>query len=64
MTSLVYPQVTDRGRPEHTIYTPFIPSFDIEAGERAGTAGYVETLDTVIAEDIVSRVISVIDPAG
>lgn len=41
-----------------------VRSFDIETRERAGTARYVETLDTPIAEDIVSRVISVIDPAG
>lgn len=39
-----------------------VRSFDIEARERNGSARYIETLDTVTAEEIVSRVISVIDP--
>lgn len=38
-------------------------SFDIEARERAGSARYVETLDAVTTDEIISRVISVIDPA-
>jgi hypothetical protein len=37
-------------------------SFDIEARVRAGNASYIETLDTAITDEIVSRVISVIDP--
>jgi mRNA interferase ChpB len=38
-------------------------SIDIEARERSGSARYVETLDAVTTDEIVSRVISVIDPA-
>lgn len=38
-------------------------SIDIEARERSGGARYVETLDAVTTDEIVSRVISVIDPA-
>ena len=41
-----------------------VRSFDIEARERAGSARYIETLDAVITEEIVGRVISIIDPAG
>ena len=41
-----------------------VRSFDIEARERAGSARYVETLDAVATEEIVGRVVSVIDPAG
>ena len=41
-----------------------VRSFDIEARERAGSARYVETLDGVTTAEIISRVISVIDPAG
>lgn len=41
-----------------------VRSFDVEARERAGSARYVETLDDATTEDIVGRVISVIDPAG
>lgn len=41
-----------------------VRAFDIEARERAGSARYVETLEAVLIEEIVSRVISVIDPAG
>ena len=40
-----------------------VRSFDIEARERAGTARYVETLEASISDEIVSRVVSVIDPA-
>jgi mRNA interferase ChpB len=40
-----------------------VRSFDIEARIRAGNARYVETLDAATAEEIVSRVLSVIDPA-
>jgi mRNA interferase ChpB len=39
-----------------------IRSFDIEARVQAGTARYVETIGQDIAEDIVARVISAIDP--
>jgi mRNA interferase ChpB len=41
-----------------------VRSFDVEARIRAGNARYVETLDSVTAEEIVSRVLSVIDPAA
>jgi mRNA interferase ChpB len=41
-----------------------VRSFDIDARVRSGTARYIETLDAVTVEEIVSRVISVIDPAG
>ncbi len=37
-------------------------SFDIEARVRSGNAAYIETLDTATIDEIVSRVISVIDP--
>jgi mRNA interferase ChpB len=40
-----------------------VRSFDIEARIRAKTARYVETLDPEITEEIVNRVISIIDPA-
>lgn len=40
-----------------------VRSFDIEARVRAGTARYVETLDSVTTDEIVNRVLSVIDPA-
>ena len=39
-----------------------VRSFDIEARMRAGTARYIETLDAVIADEIVARVVSAIDP--
>jgi mRNA interferase ChpB len=39
-------------------------SFDIEARERSGSARYMETLGAVMTDEIVSRVISVIDPAS
>lgn len=41
-----------------------VRSFDIEARVRAGSARYVETLDEETTNEIVSRVLSVIDPAG
>lgn len=40
-----------------------VRSFDIEARTKAGTARFVETLDKMIAAEIVARVLSVIDPA-
>lgn len=40
-----------------------VRSFDIEARIRAGNARYIETLDKVTADEIINRVISVIDPA-
>ncbi len=40
-----------------------VRSFDIEARVKSGTAMYVETLDESTADEIVARVISVIDPA-
>lgn len=41
-----------------------VRSFDIEARIRTGNARYIETLDMTTAEEIVSRVLSVIDPIG
>jgi len=41
-----------------------VRSFDIKARERAGSARYIETLDGETTAEIISRVISVIDPAG
>lgn len=38
-------------------------SFDIEARLKNGSARFVETLEFSIAEEIVSRVLSIIDPA-
>jgi mRNA interferase ChpB len=38
-------------------------SFDIEARVKDGSAKYIETLDSVIADEIVRHVVSVIDPA-
>lgn len=38
-------------------------SFDIEARLKAGSARYIETLDKPTIDEIVHRVISVIDPA-
>lgn len=40
-----------------------IRSFDIETRTRMGTIHYVETLDDYIINDIVNKVVSVIDPA-
>ena len=41
-----------------------VRSFDLQARERAGTACYVESLDVITIDEIVSRVISIIDPDG
>jgi mRNA interferase ChpB len=41
-----------------------VRTFDIEARIRTGTARYVETLDRTTTDEIVSRVLSVIDPGG
>ncbi len=38
-------------------------SFDIEARVRAGSARYIETLESSITDEIVRRVVSVIEPA-
>lgn len=40
-----------------------VRTFDLEAREREGTVRHVETLDTAISQDIVERVMSLIDPA-
>ena len=40
-----------------------VRSFDLQAREHAGTARYIETLDAPTIDEIVARVISVIDPA-
>jgi mRNA interferase ChpB len=40
-----------------------VRSFDIEARIKTGSAKYIEKLDTVIINEIVNRVISIIDPA-
>ena len=39
-----------------------VRTFDVEARVKAGTARFVERLDTDTAEEIVSRVLSIIDP--
>ncbi|MFN3460744.1 MAG: type II toxin-antitoxin system PemK/MazF family toxin [Oceanibaculum sp.] len=39
-----------------------VRSFDIEARIRGGSARYIETLDEATTNEIVSRVLSVIDP--
>jgi mRNA interferase ChpB len=39
-----------------------VRTFDVEARMKAGTARFVEGLDTDTAEEIVSRVLSIIDP--
>lgn len=41
-----------------------VRTFDIEARVRAGSARYIETLDEATTNEIVSRVLSVIDPEG
>jgi mRNA interferase ChpB len=41
-----------------------VRAFDIEARVRAGSARYVETLDDAVTNEIISRVLSVIDPEG
>lgn len=40
-----------------------VRTFDISARVRAGSARYVESIDETTAEEIVGRVLSVIDPA-
>jgi mRNA interferase ChpB len=40
-----------------------VRSFDIAARVRAGSARFIETLDKAVMDEIVSRVISAIDPA-
>lgn len=40
-----------------------VRSFDIEARMKAGSAKYVETLTSPIINEIINRVISIIDPA-
>ena len=37
-------------------------SFDIQARVRAGSARYIETLDAATADEIVSRLVSVLEP--
>ena len=39
-----------------------VRSFDIEARVRDGSARFIETIDQAIAEEIVARVVSAIDP--
>ena len=39
-----------------------VRSFDIEARVRAGSARYVETLDAATIDEIIGRVLSIIDP--
>lgn len=41
-----------------------VRTFDLEARVRDGSARYVETLDEATTNEIVSRVLSVIDPEG
>ncbi len=41
-----------------------VRSFDLEALVHAGTANFVESLDEATINEIVSRVLSVIDPSG
>jgi mRNA interferase ChpB len=38
-----------------------VRSFDLEARERNGSAHYIESLDAVTIDEIVARVVSVID---
>lgn len=40
-----------------------VRSFDIEARIRTGNAKYIETLDLFTIDEIINRVVSVIDPA-
>lgn len=40
-----------------------VRSFDLQAREDAKTARYIETLDAPTIDEIVARVVSVIDPA-
>ena len=39
-----------------------VRSFDIEARERARTARYIEKLDAATIDEIILRVVSIIDP--
>ncbi len=39
-----------------------VRSFDINARVKAGSARYIETLNRSLVEEIIDRVISVIDP--
>jgi mRNA interferase ChpB len=39
-----------------------IRTFDIEARINAGTASYIETLDPLTMNEVLNRVISIIDP--
>lgn len=39
-----------------------VRTFDIEARIKIGTARYIETLDTSTMEEIINRVVSIIDP--
>ncbi len=41
-----------------------VRSFDIDARVKSGSARYIETLDAATTNEIISRVLSVIDPAG
>ena len=41
-----------------------VRSFDIEARVKAGSARYIEALDVPTLDEIISRVISIIDPAN
>lgn len=41
----------------------YVRSFDLEARVRAGSAGFVESLSSVIIDEIINRVISIINPA-
>lgn len=40
-----------------------VRTFDLEMCVKNGSASYVETLDDVVIEEIINRVVSVIDPA-
>jgi mRNA interferase ChpB len=40
-----------------------VRSFDLEAHVRAGSAKFIETLDKSCVDEIINRVISIIDPA-
>lgn len=40
-----------------------VRSFDIEARMRTGNARYIETLDVATTDEIIARVVSIIDPA-
>lgn len=39
-----------------------VRSFDLQARVKAGTASYIESLDEETAEEIVTKVLSIIDP--